>query len=68
VGDEMYLPFSSHPKSQLGPTSTLFDNIPSKDDFDLAEEIVRDSIMTFPTMKGRFTISAKEMGKLAYVL
>lgn len=65
MGDELYLPFSSHPKSQLGPTSTLFENIPSKDDFDLAEAIIRDSILAFPTMKGRITITTKEIGELA---
>jgi hypothetical protein len=68
VGDELYLPFSSHPRKQLGATSTLFKDIPSEDDFDLAESIIRDTIVSFPTMKGRITISTKEIGKLVCFL
>lgn len=44
AGDELFLPFSQHPKSHLGAESLLFHNIPTTEDFDMAEQIIQDEI------------------------
>lgn len=53
AGDELLLPFSSHPRSQIGPHSNLFRGVPGEEEFALAEEIMSDLINKFRFASGR---------------
>ncbi|CAB9525253.1 expressed unknown protein [Seminavis robusta] len=70
AGDELFLPFTSHPHSKLPLDTTtttnptgVFDDIPTQPEYDLAEEIIRDTLLSFPMKRGRIMVNDKEIEK-----
>ena len=53
AGDELLLPFSQHPMSQLeGSSHHYFDSIPNSEEFSIAEDIIRDEVERFKYRRG----------------